>query len=156
MGNYMAGKVKRLSKVARELNVGISTLVEFLGSQGVDIDSSPNTKLEPEHYEIVSEEFADDQTLKEQAKNKDIKRERRETVSLKTKDAPEEEKVEEEAPKSEEPATSEADEKSEEEPKKEEKEEKTEEVAAKDEGSDKKDDMKVSVVGKIDLDNMNM
>merc|ERR1711916_318411 len=37
-----------------------------------------------------------------------------------------------------------------------EKEEKTEEVAAKDEGSDKKDDMKVSVVGKIDLDNMNM
>tara|TARA_B100000508_G_scaffold137355_1_gene131612 strand:- start:134092 stop:136785 length:2694 start_codon:yes stop_codon:yes gene_type:complete len=152
----MAGKVKRLSKVARELNVGISTLVEFLGSQGVDIDSSPNTKLEPEHYEILSEEFADDQTLKEQAKNKDIKRERRETVSLKTKDAPEEEKVEEEAPKSEEPATSEADEKSEEEPKKEEKEEKTEEVAAKDEGSDKKDDMKVSVVGKIDLDNMNM
>ena len=38
--------VKRLSKVARELNVGISTIVEFLGSQGKEVSSNPNTKLE--------------------------------------------------------------------------------------------------------------
>ena len=82
----MAGKVQRLSKVARELNVGIATLVEFLGSQGIEIDSNPNTKLEPEHVEILSEQFADDQSLKEEAKKNVFKRERRETVSLKTKD----------------------------------------------------------------------
>ncbi len=167
----MAGKVKRLSKVARELNVGISTLVEFLGSQGVDIDSSPNTKLEPEHYDILSEEFADDQTLKEQASNKEIKRERRETVSLKTKDvAPEEESKEEENTESEKPAESKTEEVATktEEPKAEEiaeetaeektpekTEEQPEEQPEKAE-SDKDANMKVSVVGKIDLDNMNM
>ena len=41
----MAG-VKRLSKVARELNVGISTIVEFLAAQGNEIDGSPNTKID--------------------------------------------------------------------------------------------------------------
>lgn len=81
----MAGKVKRLSKVARELNVGISTIVDYLESQGVSIDSSPNTKLEESHYDTLCEQFADDQVLKEQAKNSGIKREKRETISLKTK-----------------------------------------------------------------------
>jgi translation initiation factor IF-2 len=81
----MAGKVKRLSKVARDLNVGITTIVEYLGSQGVNIDSSPNTKLEDEHYDILCEQFADDQVLKEQSKSSGIKREPRKTVSLKTK-----------------------------------------------------------------------
>jgi hypothetical protein len=42
----MAGKVKRLSKVAKELNVGISTIVEFLSGKGVEIDSNPNTKID--------------------------------------------------------------------------------------------------------------
>ncbi|PWH85137.1 translation initiation factor IF-2 [Brumimicrobium oceani] len=82
----MAGKVKRLSKVARELNVGIATLVEFLKTKEIEIDSSPNTKLDPEHYEILSVKFADDQTLKEEAEKKAVKREKRKTVSLKTKE----------------------------------------------------------------------
>jgi translation initiation factor IF-2 len=92
----MAGKVKRLSKVARELNVGISTIVEYLETQGVAIDSNPNTKLEDEHYAVLCEQFADDQVLKEQAKNTGITREKRETVSLKTqKESPAENKEEE-------------------------------------------------------------
>lgn len=82
----MAGKVKRLSKVARELNVGIATLVEFLKTKEIEIDSSPNTKLDPEHYEILSVKFADDQTLKEEAEKTAVKREKRKTVSLKTKE----------------------------------------------------------------------
>ncbi|RYM35668.1 translation initiation factor IF-2 [Brumimicrobium glaciale] len=90
----MAGKVKRLSKVARELNVGISTLVEFLKTKEIEIDSSPNTKLEPEHYDILSVKFADDQTLKEEAEKTAVKREKRKTVSLKTKEE-ESSKVEE-------------------------------------------------------------
>jgi translation initiation factor IF-2 len=82
----MAGKVKRLSKVARELNVGISTLVEFLKTKSIEVDSNPNTKLEPEHYAILSEEFADDQSLKQEAEKTAVKREKRKTVSLKTKE----------------------------------------------------------------------
>src|SRR5690554_874186 len=81
----MAGKVKRLSKVARELNVGITTLVEFLKTKDIEVDPNPNTKLEAEHYAILSEEFADDQSLKEEAEKTALKREKRKTVSLKTK-----------------------------------------------------------------------
>lgn len=156
----MAGKVKRLSKVARELNVGISTLVDFLGSQGIEIDSNPNTKLEPEHYDILSEEFADDQTLKEEAKKKAITRERRETVSLKTKDQPEQkeeepqEEVSAETPEEKAPET-EADKTVEEERVKQE-EEASEKEEVKEKKAEKEGDLKVSVVGKIDLDSMNM
>ncbi len=78
----MAGKPIRLGKAAGELNVGLPTLVEFLASKGVNIDSSPNTKLEPEHFELLCQEFAADQSLKEQAKGATI-RERMESVSLK-------------------------------------------------------------------------
>lgn len=85
----MAGKVKRLSKVARELNVGISTIVDFLGTQGVEIDSSPNTKISPEHFDKLSEQFAADQSLKEAANKTALKREKRETITLASNAKPE-------------------------------------------------------------------
>src|SRR5690554_6527006 len=103
----MAGKVKRLSKVARELNVGITTLVEFLKTKDIEVDPNPNTKLEAEHYAILSEEFADDQSLKEEAEKTALKREKRKTVSLKTKveeNTAEEESDEEEVVTKSEPA----------------------------------------------------
>ncbi len=78
----MAGKPIRLGKAAGELNVGVATLVEFLDSKGIKIDVNPNTKLEGEHYEILQKEFAADQTLKEQAKLTSIKREKRESISI--------------------------------------------------------------------------
>ncbi len=87
----------RLGKAAGELNVGISTLVEFLSGNGVDIDTNPNTKLTPEQYDMLRTEFAADQTLKEQSKLSSAPKEKRETISLRDdKEAPkEEEKVEE-------------------------------------------------------------
>jgi translation initiation factor IF-2 len=78
----MSGKPIRLGKAAGELNVGISTLVDFLESKGIKIEVNPNTKLEPEHYEILQKEFAADQTLKEQSKFTSAKREKRETITL--------------------------------------------------------------------------
>jgi len=78
----MAGKPIRLGKAASELNVGLPTLVEFLGSKGISIDSNPNTKLDPEHFQILCTEFAADQTLKEQAKGSSLK-EKKESISLK-------------------------------------------------------------------------
>jgi translation initiation factor IF-2 len=78
----MAEKSIRLGKAAGELNVGISTLTEFLASKGVKIDSNPNTKLEGSHYELLQNEFAADQTFKEQSKMNVVRRERRETISI--------------------------------------------------------------------------
>jgi translation initiation factor IF-2 len=90
----MAGKTHRLGKAAGELNVGISTLVDFLQSKGVKIDPNPNTKLEEDHYDLLRQQFADDQIVKEQSKLTSVKREKRETITL--KDAKHEPQKEEE------------------------------------------------------------
>jgi len=73
----------RLGKAAGELNVGMSTLVEFLASKEVSIDASPNTKLTPEQYAVLRVEFAADQSLKELTKQPVAPKEKKETVSLK-------------------------------------------------------------------------
>ncbi len=94
----MANRPIRLGKAAGELNVGISTLVEFLDSKGVKIDSNPNTKLEGEHFELLSTEFAADFSLKEKTKQVIPAREKRETISLRDQredEVPVKEKVEE-------------------------------------------------------------
>ena len=84
----MAGKPIRLGKAAGELNVGIPTIVEFLGSKGIVIDPSPTSRLEPEHYAILCQEFAADQSMKEQSKAA-LRREKRESLSLKDKSSEE-------------------------------------------------------------------
>lgn len=121
----------RLGKAAGELNVGMSTLVEFLASKGQTIDASPNTKLTPEQYDLLRTEFAADQNLKEQAKSTTIEREKRETVSLRDtrKDEEPENEVEPVAPVAEEKVQ----------------EEKVEEEVK----------PKVNVIGKIDLESLN-
>jgi len=157
----MAGKVKRLSKVARDLNVGISTIVDFLDQQGVKIDSNPNTKLEEDHYAMLSEQFADDQSLKEAAKKTALTREKRETVSLKSKEDPKKQEAEETdeeidlpTPLDETTVSTPAKEAPEEKPLKE--EPKPEAEAPKDERKTiGEGDMKLSVIGQIDLSSIN-
>jgi len=61
-------QVKRLSKVAKEFNIGIHTIVEFLESKNITIESNPNTKLDENIYAVLLEEFQSDKTDKEAAK----------------------------------------------------------------------------------------
>ena len=63
--------LKRLSKVARELNVGISTIVEFLSSQNKEVSSNPNTKIGEELYMLLLQEFQKEKFEKEKADNVD-------------------------------------------------------------------------------------
>jgi len=41
---------KRLVKVAKELNVGTSTIVEYLVNNGFEIDNKPTAKVSDEMY----------------------------------------------------------------------------------------------------------
>ena len=75
--------VKRLSKVARELNVGISTIVEFLGSQGKEVSSNPNTKIGEDLYMILLEEYQKEKFEKEKADNVIIDQPERKVISIK-------------------------------------------------------------------------
>lgn len=85
----------RLSKAAKEFNIGISTIVEFLEKKGHAIDATPNTKLSPELYEILLDEFQTDKERKERAKAALPGREERQTVSLKDTVKPKDKKEEE-------------------------------------------------------------
>lgn len=57
----------RLSQVARKLNVGRTTIIEFLSDQGFEVDSSPNSKITEEQFATLSKEFADSASDKEEA-----------------------------------------------------------------------------------------
>ena len=60
-------KTMRFSQVARKLNVGSSTIVDFLSSRGFDVDSSPNAKITGEQYGMLAKEFASSASEKEEA-----------------------------------------------------------------------------------------
>lgn len=77
-------KATRLSKAAREFNVGISTIVEFLHKKGFDLDPNPNTKLPHEAYVLLLKEYSGDLNVKKESEKlmlKDLHR-KKETVSI--------------------------------------------------------------------------
>lgn len=74
----------RLSKIAREFNVGLSTIVEFLHSKGIKVSSDPNAKLTDEDYTLVAKEFSSDSQVKKESSLVDLKnsRKKKETVTI--------------------------------------------------------------------------
>jgi translation initiation factor IF-2 len=57
----------RLSQVARKLNIGKNTILDFLESKGFKVDDNPNSKITPEQFQILSKEFATSAMDKEEA-----------------------------------------------------------------------------------------
>jgi translation initiation factor IF-2 len=72
----------RLSKVVKEFNVGINTVVEFLSKKGISIDSSPNTKIPNDAYELLVKEFQSEKSAKEESKNIGIGAVRNEPLTM--------------------------------------------------------------------------
>ena len=58
----------RLSKAAKEFNVGVSTIREFLAKKGFQVDSSPNAKLTAEMYDLIVKEYQGEKEVKNEAK----------------------------------------------------------------------------------------
>lgn len=77
---------QRLSKVARNLNVGINNLVEFLQKKGITVEANPNTKIEDDHFQVLVAEFSKDKKLKKEAQefleSKQRKSDSRDTVAI--------------------------------------------------------------------------
>jgi translation initiation factor IF-2 len=79
-----AEKAIRLSKLAREFNVGISTLVDFLNKKGHKIESNPNTKVDASLYQVLAKEFGAEINLKKESQKVSLQnlREKKESVSI--------------------------------------------------------------------------
>jgi len=57
----------RLVKIAKELNVGTSTIVQHLLSKGFEIENKPTAKVSEEMYSELLKEFQSSIAVKEQA-----------------------------------------------------------------------------------------
>ncbi len=153
---------KRLIKIAKELNVGVSTIVDHLRDKGFEVEHRPTFKISEEMYQellvsfessIAVKEQADQMIIGQRGKPEEKKEEEKKEPPKKKKEPPKKEKPAAE----EKPAVEEKPKKKEEAPKKEEKaqkEEKTQKEEKKEE-EDPKEEKKAmgpKVVGKIDLD----
>ncbi len=57
----------RLSKVAKEFNLSISKIVEFLATKNCKVDNNPNAKIAEKEYALLQSMFSGDKSTKEAA-----------------------------------------------------------------------------------------
>ncbi len=84
----IGNKSTRLSKVAREFNVGTNTIVEFLHKKGFDIDANPNSKISEDAYHMLEKEYKSDISLKKESEKINLMshRSKNESISLENAD----------------------------------------------------------------------
>jgi translation initiation factor IF-2 len=95
-------KTMRLSKVAKEFNLSLGKIAEFLAAKGRPVENNPNAKIGDEEYSLLSKEFSGDKSAKEEAQHVglSLNKLKRETIVLedpKAVKAKEEQKAKEEA-----------------------------------------------------------
>ena len=81
----------KLIKACKELNVGMSTAVEFLAKQGMQIDVDPNLRIEDDVYMRLAKEFNKDMALKLEAERQQQQRQERDIQKVLTLDSAQEE-----------------------------------------------------------------
>ena len=73
----------RLNKVLRELNISLDRAVDYLTSQGHEVDARPTTKISDEIYQVLLEEFQTDKSKKVASKEVgEEKRKEKEAIRL--------------------------------------------------------------------------
>ncbi len=68
----------KLIKAVKELNIGMSTIVDFLATKGYKVEKQPMAKLDSDMYSALLKEFAVDKSIKEEAKQISIGKIRKE------------------------------------------------------------------------------
>lgn len=130
-------KLIRLSKLAREFNVGVGTLVEFLHKKGHEIEANPNAKVDQEIVGLLTKEFGDEVNLKNESKKVSLNKLREVKESISIDDIENKESEDWEADSSDEEVII-----------------KTATVAAKPDPEPEKPLIDIKVKGKIDLDSV--
>lgn len=62
-------KTLRLSKAAKEFNLSLGKIVEFLASKGFPVESNPNAKIGEEEHSLLLKEFSSDKSAREEAES---------------------------------------------------------------------------------------
>jgi translation initiation factor IF-2 len=90
----VAGNTQRLSKLAKELNVGIQTIIEFMHKKGFDIDSNPNTRVPEEVCHLLEKEYKSDIILKRESEQITLSQQRIKKEVVTIEDIPKKEIME--------------------------------------------------------------
>lgn len=84
--NMVSGTgTQRLGKIAREFNVGIQTIAEFLSKKGYEVESNPNAKIDDNMYSVLQKEYSKDIDLKKESEKlnlRNIRHQKNETLSI--------------------------------------------------------------------------
>ena len=89
MGNE---KKLRLIRVAKEFNVGLSTITDFLHRKGIEVDSSPNAPIDTDTYAILEKEFGKNRPSGNELDSVREKINKKTSVSIEPEAKPKEEK----------------------------------------------------------------
>ncbi len=89
MGNE---KKIRLIRVAKEFNVGLNTITDFLHRKGIEIDSSPNTPIDADTYAVLEKEFGKNRPSGSELDTIREKMNKKASVSIEPEAKPKEEK----------------------------------------------------------------
>ena len=89
MGN---DKKIRLIRVAKEFNVGLNTITDFLHRKGIEIDSSPNTAIDADTYAVLEKEFGKNRPSGSELDSVREKMNKKSSVSIEPAPQPKEEK----------------------------------------------------------------
>ena len=76
----------RLNKAAKEFNVGLTTLVEFLQKKGHPVESNPNARITMEQYDLLAQEFQKERLVKENAARIELNLNGKDHVTIKAQD----------------------------------------------------------------------
>ena len=81
----------RLSKLTKQFNIGLSTLVNFLNEKGAGVDMNPNAKISDSYLPAIEAKFGEEQKLKQDSEKVVIKLKDIIEKNAKKKEIPEEE-----------------------------------------------------------------
>ena len=89
MANY------KISKVAKDLNIALPTVIEFLQSKGISIDMNPNARIDEGAYGLLMAEYSSDKAVKNQSEklSSDRQKERATRPAKETPAEPQEIKI---------------------------------------------------------------
>ncbi|MBR3287442.1 MAG: translation initiation factor IF-2 [Bacteroidales bacterium] len=80
------GKPIRISKLQKEFNVGIGTIVAFLKKKGYEVEeeNNPNAKIPAEWYPVLAKEFSSDVSAKKEAEKINLRglKDLKETITV--------------------------------------------------------------------------
>lgn len=81
--SYQNNKSRRLSEIAKEFNISVLTITNFLRTKGYTIENNPMARLRNDCYMLVSNEYQSEKVLKEEAKRvKMLARVKKENIRL--------------------------------------------------------------------------